>query len=321
MKRLASLVLCLILSLTITGCFNIHSELESLQETLAEIDRYYEEILDDVQQPTGIDTKEEAGEKNPEEKKNDDNGFRRNNDDGLYELDMSSSEAFIKDVKKAYNITLIDSYNVLSGLDGEYLKSELNHGLSLFSPRFIKKLVSIYSEYDASFIIELGGVNIHEYGCTEWDRDLTITLYYNVVPSENGITAAVLAHEMGHAVHFILEEAIGESRSEKDLREFNGEFDYVGYSYVYEWDKGTHSFVFAYNYGMYDYYEDIATIFELLAEKPDEMFGRLSNYRYEVLFLKTSYIRDMTYLHISDECSAIFAPLSSAESYWEQAAA
>jgi len=237
----------------------------------------------------------------------------------LYTLDMSSPEAFLVDVKDTYNMTLTDVHDYLSGSDGGFLMSELDRALALFTPEFLKALVDEYREYDSMFYILLEGPSTTEFGMTEWSKDLVITLHYDRDPDENGITAAVLAHELAHAVHFIIEEYIGESRSHMELRSFNGAFNYVGDDYDSVWDPETHGYYFAYDYGMYDYYEDIATIIELMVAFPEEMFERFLDMYHNPLIRKTMYIRDIFYFYILE--TEIFAPLYEAEMARERPAA
>jgi len=238
-----------------------------------------------------------------------------------YGLDMFSAEAFIADVNATYNIFLKDHLDHLSSHLGRGMMLELGYALSLFSPTFIRELVAEYEKHDASFIVELGDHNDFEYGITTWRRNLTIVLYHDRNPNRSGITAAVLTHELAHAAHFIIEEYIGEERSEREMTSFNGKLQYVEDMYDEVWRPDYHSFYFAYDYGMYDYYEDIATIMEWLVAEPDDMFERLSDHNYEALFGKAVYIRDIMYYYISDECSALFMPLYRAEEYREDAAA
>jgi len=239
----------------------------------------------------------------------------------LYVLDMSSAEAFIADLSETYDVVLLDATDYLSGPDGYMLMQELNHTFSLFSPPFFRALVAEYREYDSAFSLILGEENSTEFGLTNWDGDLTITLYYSRDPDENGVTAAVLAHELAHAVHFIIEEHIGETRSMFGMRRFNYVYDYVEDDFEDLWDPDVHGFYFAYSYGMYDYYEDIATVIEMLVGHPGDMLERLSDKQHEALLLKTAYVRDIIYSHISDECFAVFAPLYEAEEYWSLHAA
>jgi len=239
----------------------------------------------------------------------------------LYTLDMSSAEAFIADLQSTYNIEFIDRRGYLYEIDGVDIMHELNLALSLFTPTFLRALVAEYEEYGARFILNLEGPSSTEFGFTEWDRNLTITLHYDRDPDENGVTAAVLAHELAHAVHFIIEEYIGETQSMEELRYFNGAFDYVGEDYDRLWNQDIHDPYFAYDYGMYDYYEDFATIIEVLVAFPDEMLERFSVYSHEALTRKTMYIREIMFYHISDTCFPIFIPLYEAEAVFTSQAA
>ena len=238
-----------------------------------------------------------------------------------FALDKSSADVFIEDIDAIYSISLIDSDGLLSSSQGSRLMDEIERGLSLFSPGFIRKMVAFYAEYGSVFFMVLeNAAEDGDYGVADWDGDITIYLYYNLFDELNGITAAVLAHEFTHAAHYIIEEYIGEEQSERDMMSFNGDFFYSEDDYDYLWNERLHSATFAYDYGMANYYDDMAAIVELLVERPEEMAARHSDHQNEPLYLKTRYIRDAMYMYISDECRAVFAPLYYADEVLEQAA-
>ena len=311
-KRSIFIILCLFIALSSFGCAGFFLDLIT-----------YETVADDGDKiPTILESKNQEGQNysHPEDDKYDDPNHKDDVDEeqepdisGLYTLDMSSADAFIADIQRTYEIDLLDRREYLSGSDGTELMHELNHALSLFTPDFMKILVAEYKEYGADFRIILEGPSSTEFGATEWDRNLTITLHYDRDPEENGITAAVLAHELAHAAHFVIEEYLGETRSENELRSFNGIFDYVEDDYDIIWDPDVHGFFFAYDYGMYDYYEDFATIIEMLVAFPDEMLERLSDNGHEALTRKTAYLRDIMYYYLTDACFPVFSPLYEAE--------
>jgi hypothetical protein len=229
-------------------------------------------------------------------------------------LDMSSPEAFIKDVSDVYGITLKDANKYLSGKNGEFYMTEIDRCLSLFSPEFILETVDFYAYFNYAFVISLEGASTTEYASINIkDKTVLIKLHQNDNPLLNGVTAHGLAHELGHAVHIIAEAYVGERTVQKDMRGFNGKFAYVGDSYERNWRERLHSAVFAYSYGMYSYEEDIATIFERLVYDPDGMAERLSDPKNSALRLKTEYIRNMAYTYVSESCKAIFEPLYRAE--------
>jgi len=321
-KRFSFIILCFLIVLSSYGCIALL------------LDGIASEVIDDTKgkNPAVVEVSDPEDHKvktPPDEVRHNTNPTDQD-DDGdvddvsspdLYTLDMSSDDAFIDDVLRTYGVELIDRRSYLSGSDGEELMRELNHALSLFAPDFIRALVTEYSEYGARFFIRLEGPSYTEFGMTEWDRDLTITLHYHRDPEENGITAAVLAHELAHAAHFVIEEYLGEARSLAELRHFNGPFDYVEDDYDYVWDYDKHGSYFAYDYGMYDYYEDFATIIEMLVAFPEDLLERFSDFQYEALFQKTAYLRDIMYYYISDACFPVFAPLYEAEKIWDAPAA
>jgi len=311
-KRSIFILFCISVALSTVGCFGLL--IDFLSDDLSEVVNEKEPAIIEIK------TQENQTISDPGYEDVDDSGFTENVDDardldfpGLYRLDMSSVDAFIDDIKRTYNVVLLDERGYLSGPDGDYLMLELNDALALFTPDFIRALVEEYKEYDSRFYIILEEPSTTEFGITEWDQNLSITLHYDRDPEENGISAAVFAHELAHAVHFIIEEYIGEARSENELRIFNGPFDYVEDDYDYIWDYDAHAPFFAYDYGMYDYYEDFATIIEMLIGFPDDMLERFSDGRNEALFNKTIYLRELIYYYISDACSPVFTPLYEVE--------
>ena len=319
-KRSILILLCFFIALSSFGCVGLLADF--LSEEFTDSISEKELAILEIKNPKPLNTPD------PEDEYHDDLNYTDPVDEpqylpdhDLYTLDMSSADAFIADVKSAYNIELSDNAGYLSGSDGADLMRELDHALSLFTPTFITHLVAEYEDYGSRFFLDLKGPSSTEFGITEWDRNLTITLHYDSDPEENGITAAVLAHELAHSIHFIIEEYIGEARSESELRYFNGVFDYVEDDYDRIWDSDVHGFVFAYDYGMYDYYEDFATVLEMLVAFPDEMQERFSDSQHEALLKKTIYLREIMYYYISNTCFPVFSPLYEAEALWDARAA
>jgi hypothetical protein len=220
-----------------------------------------------------------------------------------------SAEAFIQHINATYHVTLEDPHGYLSGRDGAFHIGELDRALTLFSPAFLQSLVARYARYGARFTIRLEPPSQTDAASIEWDRDLLIVLHYDRNPALNGITAGVLAHELGHAIHYLAEEN-GSWDIQSDLEAINAPHQYAGSRYARTWrsDGGLNMF-FAYSYGLFNHYEDIATIFELLVDDPEGMRARLADPRNAALRRKTEYIRDMAFYHISDACFAVFAPL------------
>jgi hypothetical protein len=229
-------------------------------------------------------------------------------------LEKSSPAAFADSMWDIYTVVLQDSEELLHTDKGIEYMQEIEHALQLFSPAFMREMAALYhKEHRATYIIRLGGHNDNQYGTAVWHNNIIVTLYLDNNPELCGINASVLAHEIGHTIHYLIEEYIGEKQSERDMTAFNGDFAYVGDRYDRVWRYKLHGTTFAYDYGMYCYYEDTATIFEALVEDPDDMARRLSDPYNQPLFLKTQYIREMTYKYVSDECYLIFMPLYEAE--------
>ena len=238
------------------------------------------------------------------------------------ELDMSSAEAFINSVWEIYQIILEDSHGFLANYYGILPMNEIEMTLKVFSPAFIREMVSFYNDLGSDFIVRIEDYDKDFYGYTSWyfNGDLIITLHYDAKLSSRGFFQYTLAHELAHAAHYIVEEHIGELRSERELRRFNRSFPYVGSDYYYYWDEYIHSAMFAYDYGMYDHWEDWATVVEILVSQPyDDTFSRLADPQNESLLRKAQYIRHMMYRYISDECFLVFSSLYEAEEHLRMA--
>jgi hypothetical protein len=326
MKRLIILALCLILLLTFSACTGggleeAHSDDHQEHRIWDDSDIYIKYPCDDCgEYNCDDDCVFDYGFGNP---LSFDFGSASDIEDRLQEskLDTSSVDAFIDGIWSKYGVVLEDNHGFLSGSYGSYRMNEIEVTLRLFSPWFIKALSDIYAGYNADLIIRVEGYNDYASGMVEWCGDLIITLFYDSNPTSGRFKRSTLAHEMGHAVHFVIEEFIGSLQSERGMEVLNGSFPYVGSRYSSEWDDFLHSTTFAYAYGMYNFYEDWATIFEVLANpNPRDMIARLTDARNEPLFLKIQYIRDLSYRYISNECWAVFFPLYEAEEYWAQAA-
>ena len=146
-------------------------------------------------------------------------------------LDMSSAEAFVRDVSGVYSITLVDSHGYLSGADGRRLMEDICKCLSRFSPKFINRIAELYAEYGSRIILRLDDPQSKDSGYVEWKTDLTISMRYNPDPKKNRVSCAVLAHELGHAVHFLINDAVGKQKVEGDLKALNGSYAYLGSQY------------------------------------------------------------------------------------------
>ena len=237
-------------------------------------------------------------------------------------LDTSSPEAFIDGVLEIYHVIMEDVDGSLQGENGKARMEEIETTLTMYSPAFIREMVSLYKDIGADFIIRVLDDSNEPYGTASWypDEDLIITLNFDEDEDEDDDFHSTLSHELGHAMHYLIENSMDEDQDEYGLESLNQGFEYVE-NYIDEWDYELHSPVFAWAYGMYNYHEDWATIVEVLTiitpggitdELPD-ISERLIDPKNEPLFEKSRYIREMVYKYISDECSAIFKVLYEAE--------
>ena len=302
MKKLILLIICFAVVVGFSSCFTDNpQDLERIKrEVLDSLEAVIAEFEIEIEEETEIENiKDEIIPESPPE---------------IQKLDRTSPSAFIDSAWEIYGVILQDREKFLyTGRGAEYMQ-EIEHALMLFSPTFMRRLTEHYHrEYRATYMINIEGHNDDYYGIAVWQTNVVVTLHFDEDIESCGITAPVLAHEIGHTIHFLFEEYTGVEQSELDMMAFNGDFFYVGDDYDVVWREKLHETTFAYDYGMHCYYEDVATIFELLAEDPREMTARLSDPWNEPLLLKTQYIREMTYKYISDECWLIFMPLYEAE--------
>jgi len=223
-------------------------------------------------------------------------------------LDISSAGAFIDDARITYGVVIQDPHEKLAGINGKWMMEDIDYCLALFSPGFMKKVAEAYADCDSLFNIIIETPPDNEIGYISWREDLNIVLYIDTERGINGVTKAVLGHELGHAVHYAAEYIFG-NLCEPVMETFNGPYRYMGEDYSNKWDIDEQGAIFAYDYGRFNYYEDIATVFELLIADPVSMAARLADAKNIVLRQKTEFLRDLLYEVFSDECDAVFAPL------------
>jgi hypothetical protein len=230
------------------------------------------------------------------------------------QLDMSSASAFISDVKKVYGIELVDGNNILSGRDGKTLMADIDKGLWYYSPEFLRKMAAHYRELGEDFKIELEASD-DESDIAGYCYFGGITLFHPV----NQFFETTLGHELGHAVHTLIEELAGDGFA-KGFQALN---DRIPYHYGEEdvwaddyddsdWEN-QQKFYFVMQYGRTNYAEDMATIFERLVTVPEYACAVLSDPKYAPMLRKAKYLRDAVYKYFKDDCRRVFTAVYEAE--------
>lgn len=305
MKKTALLLLCLMLFASVVGC-------DYYDDYYYDDGYYYDNDNDDYEYYNDYDN----GNDYQVSDQGEEVGTRAQPGSGG-EL---SAEDFIADVKTRYGVTLEDPFGFLSGAGGPAMIAGLDRGLVLYSSGFMTKMVGLFAEYGSNFIIRLEGESEDAYGTAEWDNDLIVILHFGY-DEDNGITLETLAHELAHAVQFLVQENIGEEQYTIEMMRFNGSFTYVGDDhYEAAWVESLHSTTFASDYGMSCCCEDWATIIEFMVKEPQAMYERFKDSDNEPLFLKAQWIRTMFYQHVSNEAFLLFEPLYNAEQSMRAAA-
>jgi hypothetical protein len=198
----------------------------------------------------------------------------------------------VSDLQKKYGFTIKDPDGLLSDENGPENCAVIDKTLEIFSKPMIKGFLKILWRRDCSFSMEFLDEASNSLGETSYDyNNIRIKIF---APRDtrdpsifNGITVETIAHEIGHAVHDALEYQYGTDEIKRVWTKLNG-----SYTYGDEWDSGCDAF-FAYEYGLTDYYEDIATVFEDLAAFPQATASRLSQPESEPLYLKVKYLYTM----------------------------
>lgn len=195
----------------------------------------------------------------------------------------------VDDLQKKYGFSIKDPDGLLSDENGPQNCEIVDQTLEIFSKPVIKGFLKSLWRRDCSFSMEFLDKESDSLGETSYDyNSIQIKIFAprdTIDPSvTNGITIETISHEIGHAIHDVLEY---DSDFEKIWGQLNG-----GHSYGDEWDDSCESF-FTYEYGLTSYYEDVATVFEDLAAFPLIMASRLSQPENEPLYMKTKYLYTM----------------------------
>ncbi len=190
-------------------------------------------------------------------------------------------------LSKKYGIKVVD--------ESKYLKQEdiivLNSALSLFGENVIKKIIEFYKSVGVSFSITI--LNPTEevikkgtlaYAFQEGSAS-GVNLYTPKGYFKGGIHADVIAHELGHIVHYILDYQVGEQKLKEEYTKLN-----KGEQYDDNY-KPEEQYIFPNEYGSTNYYEDFASMFELFAKSPNEMKSKISTGKYFALHHKAKVIK------------------------------
>lgn len=165
-----------------------------------------------------------------------------------------------KVLSKKYGIVFSDPHNLYKSTNGSKYKKAVEKALNSFGVTFIKSVLKAYKSYSMPIDLEIrsetvrsSSNNILGEAYIDGKRG-KVTLY-----GDAGITTETTAHEFGHIVHMIM-EILGKSKTLKSEWTKNNN----GAAYNATYTKSDQK-LFATKYGSTNYYEDVATSFELLA--------------------------------------------------------
>ena len=212
-----------------------------------------------------------------------------------------------------YGFSFEDPDGLLTGQRGmEYCKT-IDKALGAISKPVIKGFLKDLSQRGSRFSIAFVDENSENLGETNYTGSrIRIKIFAPRITEDdsvtNGITVETIDHEFAHALHDELEHKFGAENLKAIWCEFNRGYEYGG-----NWDEGCLQ-VFCYEYGMTDYYEDVATVFEDLAAYPAVMESRLSSKNGDPLYMKAKlwYAMMSSCYDLSE--SSLFDPYLNARS-------
>lgn len=202
----------------------------------------------------------------------------------------------VEELESKYSIAIKDPDRLLSDENGPENCAIVDRTLELYSKPAIDGFLKSLWRRNYDFSITFLDRDSDSLGETSYSNGhIRITIFaprdtWNPAAT-NGITVETIAHELGHAFHDALEYHYGMDELRETWERLN-----AGYEYGGEWDAGASS-VFSYEYGMTDYYEDVATVFENLAAYPSVTQARLVQTDCEPLYLKAKFLYTLM-----DEC-------------------
>lgn len=213
-------------------------------------------------------------------------------DSGFEQDDTIVEARTVEELRKKYGLDIRDPDGLLSGASGRENCAIVDSTLEIYSKPLLKGFLKSLWQRDVSFSMEFLDQHSDSLGETSYDYNrIHIKIFAprnSIDPSStNGITVETIAHELGHAVHDALEHHFGMDEIEEIWTSLNGPLDYGD-----DWDSECEAF-FAYKYGMTDYYEDVATIYEDLAAFPLATSTRMSREENTPLYMKAKYLYTM----------------------------
>ena len=139
-----------------------------------------------------------------------------------------------------------------------------------YSPELVAAVANTFTQNGLSTVIEIRNATSQSKR-EELDGEAFIDgkQAKMVIYAPEGMTDGIIAHEFGHMVHYALEYIYSEKAIEREWVSNNN-----GTAYNESYTQSDR-YVFADEYGSTDYYEDIASNFEILIEKP----GSIAQYK------------------------------------------
>ena len=204
-------------------------------------------------------------------------------------VEDEESSALLYALEKKYGIDIEDPDHLLTPENCIVL----DESLAILSIPVIDGILEFLEEDGRDFSLVFADETYDALGETIFTYDeIEITIY---APRDtydpemtNGITVETIVHEFGHVLHDIFEDEYGIRPVKETWCQLNGSSEYGD-----EWDENAEHY-FAYDYGMTDYYEDVATVFEDLAAYPVVTEGRLAKEENDPLYFKAKYLYEMT---------------------------
>ena len=195
----------------------------------------------------------------------------------------------LTDLEQQYGFPIYDPDGLLSGEEGKINRDVLTEALDTLSVPLIRGMLQNLQRREISFEMIFLDEESDNLAQTEYSHSMIrIRVYapreFFDSEADDGITLQTITHEFGHVFHDVLESEYGPDAFREAWSFLNGEHNYGD-----EWSKDCGHY-FAYDYGLTEYYEDVATVFENLGAYPLIASSRFTREENTPLYLKAKLL-------------------------------
>ncbi len=190
-----------------------------------------------------------------------------------------------------YGVTFTDPNNLYK--NAKY-SDMMDRVMSSYSPKLISAMAAIFKKNGMNMVVEIRNATAEskrEGLDGEAFTDGKQAKFVIYAPS--GMTDGIITHEFGHLVHYALEYKISADKLQKEWVSLN-----KGAPYNENYTSAD-KFIFADEYGSTDFYEDVASSFEVLAENPANLNKYKTDAAYSAIWGKFKLLKSWCETNLS----------------------